>query len=286
MKLPIAFALVFLLGTAASQEPEKEVPAAPRKSQFVLDPQLLDESRVPLRFTTSDFDLWERATKVTSEPPDSPPGVGFSAPPVAAYLKVSLPQGQKGSGFEFIIYPRSPDQDSGTMGIYRVTAMSDHVNEERFLGWFHDKELWKLCEAAAERWLDVRASRNPLRAYSTISRKAGAPGVWEEKLHVVNVSGQPLQIESVTIRVQKAGTTEELRKAVVTWPPKMKRLDGKRQIELLPQRSWLALSTEWDQVPDLGSQTCWAWVGSSETGKSWRVEVSRSIEAEVDKAGE
>lgn len=284
MKLRFVLALAFLFGEASSQESGKDV--APRKSPFILDRMHFEGPREPVMLSTSDFELWKLASKVASEPPARPFGVGIGIGGPSAVLKIANHAGKDGAGFEIAIYPRAAKDETGLMGIQRITELADHVREERYLGWFDDKALRALCETESMRVLAKRAAATPLQVFSTIGRKEGSPGVWLEKVHVVNVSDEPLLIDNVNFQVLKAGTMEELRKTAVTWPPKMKRIGGKRRIELLPRRTWLALSTEWDAFPELATLEGSAAVvvaREDEASRLFRVEVNRYIEAEVER---
>ena len=84
-------------------------------------------------------------------------------------------------------------------------------------------------------------------------------------------STEALRIDRVILDVFKGGTREELRE-----------VDRNKQIELLPQRTWQALSTEWDALPDLSAQSGTAAMRMSGELMLNRVEVSRYIEAEVE----
>ena len=240
MKLWFVLALVLLLGKAPAQEAANEMVVPPGKNPFLAEEYLRGGARRPLQLSSVDFDLWKLAEKVAGEPAAYPPGTGIAIGGPVANLQIALPPGQKGSGFKIAVYPRETEKD-GLMYISRVTTVETvdkRVSEARHVGWYYHEELRKLCEAESLRVLaEQTAKEEPLRAYSVIASKEGSPGVWIEKLHVVNVSNQPLLIESVWLRVLKSGTREELRKVEVTWPPKMKRIDGKKQIELLPRSS-------------------------------------------------
>jgi hypothetical protein len=274
IKLRIVLALVLLIGKGASQEVGKEVVVPSRTNPFILDAGFYREGpQQPLSLYSSDFDLWKLAAKIASEPPPYPPGVGVGIGGPVAHLRLPLLPGQEGSGFEIEIYPRLAKHETGLMGISRVTKVAEFVTESRYIGRFNDKELRALCEAEGMRWLAKQTEAKPLQAYSIIGPKEGSPGVWVEKLFVVNVSDRALRIDKVFFDVLKAGTTEELREA-----------DGKKRIELLPQRAWLALSIEWDALPDLTGQSGSAGmrISGEPVGESViRAEVNRYIEAEV-----
>jgi hypothetical protein len=287
MKLWFVLALVLLMGRGASQELGKEEPASPGKNPFSTNPRhFLVDPKPPMLLYSSNGALLELATTIASGPPTRPPDVGIGIGGPVAFLHVVKPVGLSESGFKIAIFQRGADKKTGWMKILRVTALEDHVTEERDLGWFDNKELRALCEAEGMEFLAKQAAGRPLQAFSMIGPKEGTPGVWVEKLFVVNVSDQALRIDKVFLDVLKAGTTEKLREVELMWPPKMKRIDGERQIELLPQRTWLALSTEWDAVPDLAAQSCSA--GMKISGKSGglsviHAEVNRYIEVEVER---
>jgi hypothetical protein len=290
MKLWFALALVLLMGKGASQEAGKEVvvpvpvPVAAGKNPFADPRHFLGGSKPPMLLYSSNGALWELATKVAAGPPKHLPGVGIGIGGPVAVLQIVKPAGVNESGFKIAIFPRTGDDGTGLMGIRRVTTLEDHVTEERYLGWFDDKVLRALCEEEGMQSLAKLAAGKPLQAFSMIGPKEGSPGVWVEKLFVVNVSDRALRIDKVFFEVWKAGTTEKLREVEVMWPPEMKRVDGKKQIELLPQRSWLALSTEWDALPDLAAQSGSAGmrISGEPVGESViRAEVNRYIEAEV-----
>jgi hypothetical protein len=241
------------------------------KNPFADVQHFLMGSKPPMMLYSSEGALWELATKVTSEPPTHPPGVGIGIGGPVAVLQIVKPPGINESGFKISIYPRKPEDETGLMGVSRVTNAGEHVTEQRYLGWFTNKDLRAQCEAEGMRWLAKQAEERPLQAYSVIGPKEGSPGVWVEKLFVVNVSDKALQIDKVFFDVLKAGTTEEIRD-----------VDGRRGIKLLPQRTWLALSTEWEALPDLSAQSGTAGMLVSGELLANRVEVSRYIEAEVE----